>query len=174
MKEQESEGIINESFKVLNEKHNNIYNFVIHYHAYISSKHDYGNGIFLTMMEIHTLTYIEDHPGINISQLAKYWNKTKGALSQTVSRLADYKLVEKNKSSKNAKNILLFLTEEGKKLSQAHKLYDVIDITKTLGELKKECSSEEIEAFYKVIKIYNKIIKKEFKERKGKVNKGED
>ena len=165
-------GIIEDTFHMLNERHNNIYQFVIQYNEYILSTHDYGEGIPLTMIESHTLTYIEDHPGITISELATYWNKTKGALSQTVSRLEKWGLVIKEKQNGNLKNVHLYPTETGTRLSKAHKLYDTIDIVKTMEELKKECSTEEIDNFYKVISVYNKVIKKDFIINKGRRKKG--
>lgn len=65
----------------------------------------------------------------------------------------------------------LHATETGIELSKAHKLYDTLDITKTMGELKKECSPDEIDAFYKVISVYNKIIQKDFEINRGKRKK---
>ncbi|MGL5123031.1 MAG: MarR family transcriptional regulator [Fusobacteriaceae bacterium] len=163
--------IIDDTFYILNERHNNIYQFVIQYNDYILSTHDYGEKIPLTMIESHTLTYIEDHPGIKISELATYWNKTKGAISQTVSRLEKWGLVIKEKQNGNLKNIHLYPTEIGVKLSKAHKIYDTTDIAKTMEELKKECSIEEIDNFFKVISVYNKIIKKDFIINKGRKKK---
>lgn len=151
--------MIDETFHALNERHNNIYQFVIHYNDYIVSIHDYGDGIPLTMIEAHTLTYIEEHPGTTVTELAKYWGKTKGALSQTVTRLTDKGLVDKTKTADNAKSVRLYVTETGARLSKSHKLFDTVDIAKTMGELRKECSVEEIEAFYKVLSVYNKVIK---------------
>lgn len=164
-------GIIDDTFHMLNERHNNIYQFVIQYNEYILSTHDYGEGIPLTMIESHTLTYIEDNPGVTISELASYWNKTKGAISQTVSRLEKWELVIKEKENGNLKNVHLYTTETGTRLSKAHKLYDTIDIVKTMDELKKECSTEEIDNFYKVISVYNKVIKKDFIINKGRRKK---
>ncbi|MBE5967275.1 MAG: MarR family transcriptional regulator [Lachnospiraceae bacterium] len=166
-----NDSIINETFRTLNERHNNIYQFVMRYNDYIVSTHDYGIGILLNMIEAHTLTYIEENPGITITELAAYWNKTKGALSQTVSQLCKKGLVTKEKKEGNAKNVLLYATETGIELSKAHKLYDTLDITKTMGELKKECSPDEIDAFYKVISVYNKIIQKDFEINRGKRKK---
>lgn len=166
------DSIIDETFHTLNERHNNIYQFVMRYNDYILSTHEYGDGILLTMIEVHTLTYIEENPGVTVTQLAKYWNKTKAALSQTVSRLAEKGLVLKTKKEDNAKNVCLYPTELGIRLSKSHKLYDTLDITKTMGELKKECSVEEIEAFYKVISVYNKVIQKDFEINMGRKKRG--
>lgn len=156
------DSIIDETFHALNERHNSIYQFVMRYNDYILSEHNYGEGVPLTMIEAHTLTYIEEHPGVTITHLAKYWNKTKAALSITVSHLAELGLVLKKKEEGNAKNICLYATESGIRLSKAHKLYDTLDIAKTMGKLQKECSVEEIDAFYKVMSVYNKIISSDF------------
>lgn len=165
------DSIIDETFHTLNERHNNIYQFVMRYNDYIISTHDYGMGLLLTMIEAHTLTYIEEHPGVTVTELATYWNKTKGALSQTVSRLSEKGLVAKEKRAGNAKSILLYPTETGVALSKAHKLYDTVDIAKTMGELRKECSAEEIDAFYKVISVYNQVIQRDFEINRGNRNK---
>jgi len=164
----DADSIINDTFHALNNRHNNIYQFVMRYNDYILSVHDYGEGVPLTMIEAHTLTYIEENPGITVTSLASYWDKTKGALSQTVSRLAEKGLVSKEKKEGDAKSVFLYATESGVKLSKAHKLYDTLDIAKTMGELRKECSAEEIDAFYKVISVYNKVIQKDFEINRGK------
>lgn len=80
-------------------------------------------GIPLTMIEAHTLTYIEDNPGCTATGLIY--------------------------------------------LSKAHKLYDTIDIAKTMEHLKKECTAEEIESFYKVLDVYNQVIRKDFEINAG-------
>lgn len=162
-----TDSMIDDSFHALNERHNNIYQFVLMYNSYIFSTHDYGLGIPLTMIESHTLTYIEDHAGITVTELAVYWNRTKGAISQTVSRLEKLELINKCKEGGNAKSVHLYPTELGVQLSKAHKLYDTVDIAKTMGELREECSAEEIEAFYKVLGVYNKVIKKDFEINPG-------
>lgn len=167
------DSIIDETFHTLNERHNNIYQFVMRYNDYIVSTHDYGMGLPLTMIEAHTLTYIEENPGVTVTELASYWNKTKGALSQTVSRLSEKGLVSKEKRDGNAKSILLYPTETGVALSKAHKLYDTVDIAKTMGELRRKCSPEEIDAFYKVISVYNQVIQKDFEINRGKKSRRE-
>ncbi|MDO5346567.1 MAG: helix-turn-helix domain-containing protein, partial [Lachnospiraceae bacterium] len=72
---------VDQTYQVLNNRHNVIYQFVMRYNDYIYAEHDYGNGDPLTMIEVHTLTYIEDHPGTTVTELTNYWHKTKGAIS---------------------------------------------------------------------------------------------
>lgn len=157
---------VDQTFQVMNDRHNVIYEFVMRYNDYIYSEHDYGNGAPLTMIEAHTLTYIEDHPGTTVTELTNYWHKTKGAISQIVSRLEALGLVKKTKKEGNAKNVCLYVTDCGFQTSRAHKLYDTLDITKTLSEIQKECTPAEIDTFYKVISVYYKVICKDFEENK--------
>lgn len=158
----EESSTIDEQFRVLNNRHNNIYQFVLLYYNYIISKHDYGTGELISMIEAHTITYIEENPGTTVSELAIYWNKTKGAISQTITKLIEKKYVLRKKSQSNAKIYNLFVTEKGLKLSKAHKLYDTIDIAKTLDQLLETCTPEEIESFFKVIHHYIPLLKNDF------------
>ena len=75
--------VINETYTNLNNKYHKLYQFVMNYSEYIYSRHDYANNkVPLTMVEVHTLSYIEDHPGVTATELVAYWEKTKGAISQ--------------------------------------------------------------------------------------------
>lgn len=168
--------IIDDTYEALNERYNNLYQFVMHYTTYIYSSHKYDGESMLTMIEAHTLTYIEDHPGVTPSELVKYWDKTKGAISQILTCLEDRGLIFKEKGMNNKKNVYLYVTEEGLKLSKAHKMYDINDIAKTVSHLQKKCSTEEIETFFKVVCAYNEVIKEDFElnsgnraKRKGKI-----
>ncbi|MCC8128233.1 MAG: MarR family transcriptional regulator [Clostridiales bacterium] len=154
--------IIDNTYTLLNDRHNNIYQFVMHYNDYIYSIHTYAGSEELTMLEVHTLSYIEDHPGCTSNDLIQYWDKTKGLISQMLSRLEKLGLIEKKKKDGNAKNLYLYATEEGIRVSKSHKMYDITDITKTISQLQKECTAEEIESFYHVISVYNDVIKRDF------------
>ena len=57
-------------------KANMLYEFVILYHNYIYAQHTY-EAENCNMMEIHTLTYIDDSPGITVTQLSKSGTKQK-------------------------------------------------------------------------------------------------
>lgn len=141
--------------------------FFMHYNDYIMSAHQYGDNYTLTLMEVHTLSYIEDHPGTSSGELIQYWDKTKGTISQILTKLEKLELIEKRKKDGNAKNLYLYVTAEGSRVSKAHKMYDILDIAKTMSQLQKQCSAEEIEAFYHVISVYNEVIKKDFEINKS-------
>lgn len=155
---------IDTTFQPLNNRHQIIYEFVMRYDDYIYDTHDYGTGVPLTMIESHTLTYIDDHPGTTVTELTRFWHKTKGAISQIVTRLEQNGLVSKQKKEDNAKLVRLYTTEAGARASNAHKMYDIIDITKTLGEIGEKCTPEEIDTFFRVMQVYYEVISKDFEE----------
>lgn len=154
---------LNNQYKELNKKHDFVYQFVILYYNYILDKHDYGTGEEISMIEAHTTTFIEENPGTTVSELAKYWNKTKGAVSQTVKSLIEKEYIKKEQSKKDRKIYNLYVTEKGNHLSQLHKIYDEKDIIKTYNQLLETCTKQDIEGFYKVLERYIECIKHDFK-----------
>lgn len=141
-------------FENLNRKADMLYKFVTLYIEYMNKPKDYGTGELVNMVEVHILTIIEENPGINVTQLSKMWNRTKGAVSQTINKLEKKGYITRQKSSENAKVVLLFPTERGIELSKSHKLYDKNEVTDTFEYLIRKCSLEEIDIFYKVINEY--------------------
>mgnify|MGYP001210683720 CR=1 FL=1 len=145
---------IDHVFKQLNDRANLVYKFAMLYSDYMAVKKDYGTGLLINMVEMHTLTSIQENPGITASQLSKMWDRTPGAISQTLTKLQQKKLIERKKDEGNAKTILLYATPEGERLSRAHKTYDAADVAETMQELMKNCTTQEIDDFFKVISYY--------------------
>ena len=111
------------------------------------------------MMEIHTLTYIDDRPGITATELSKLWHKSKSAISQTIKKLMEAGYVEKRYSDHDKKTACLYVTDKGKRLSTVHKAYDVADITQTAAYLAGKCGEADLDAFYRIIEEYIKLLK---------------
>lgn len=149
---------INSTYQKLNAKADKLYEFVILYHNYIYAHHTYENENF-SMLEIHTLTYIEDSPGITATELAKIWHKSKSAISQVIKKLVDSGYVEKRYKENNEKSVCLYVTEKGQRLSSVHKAYDVADITQTTSYLIEQCGEADLDAFYRIIETYNELLK---------------
>jgi DNA-binding MarR family transcriptional regulator len=78
-----------------------------------STAFDFGTGVPLHKTEIHTIRAIGENPRINVTKLAEHMGVTKGAVSQTINKLARKKLVIKTHAHDNAKEILLELTDLG-------------------------------------------------------------
>ena len=69
--------------------------------------------------------------------------------------------MEKRFAENNEKTARLYVTEKGKRLSRVHKAYDVADITQTTAYLVEQCSEADLDAFYRVIEQYTKLLKSE-------------
>lgn len=93
---------------------------------YTSTKtpHDYGTGETFTSVELHTLKYIADHPGIAAVQIADDFGKTKSAVSQLLKKLEYKGLLVKTPSPDADHHQLLELSERGVQVNEAHKRYD--------------------------------------------------
>ena len=73
----------------------------------------FGTGKLMHTKEIHTIQAIGRYPGINVTRLAEQMAVTKGAVSQTISKLVKKGLVRKRKIFGNRKEVVLELTDLG-------------------------------------------------------------
>lgn len=141
------------------EKSSCLFRFYQATHAYQGIIRDYAkNGITMGQSEAHLLTDISDNPGITTTQLAARWHKTTAAISQMVTKLEGKGLVERTRREDNALNVWIYPTELGKFMSDSHKSFDIESIHATLRYMKKTCSEEEIQAFFKVLEVYIDIV----------------
>ena len=92
--------------------------------AGVQSQQDYGTGELYTSLEVHTVTLIEENPGITASKIAEETLRTKSAVSQMIAKLEAKELVFRKKDPNNGKQLFLFVTPKGKHLSLCHKAYD--------------------------------------------------
>ena len=115
---------------------------------------DYGTGCKYNPVEVHTISYIADYPGITITQIAVEWNRTKGAVSQTVKKLEGMGLLYREKKTGNDKKICLYLTEKGKELDEMHRQYDIRNYAGFLEKMYPYCSAEEIQSAFRVMEIW--------------------
>ena len=155
---------INSVTSICQDMHNKadlLYEFILKYYDLMQEPTDYGTGEKLNMLEVHLLTHIDEHPGVTVSELAKLWGRTKGAISQQIKKLEEKKYITKSKDPSNGKQTLLHATTQGNIISEAHRRYDTQDILLTLNALLKHCTLEEIDTFYKVTKHFLDIIKEE-------------
>ncbi|MBQ3588201.1 MAG: MarR family transcriptional regulator [Oscillospiraceae bacterium] len=155
MSQTRSKTEIDALYKELNVYADQEYVFAIFYERYINQLRDYGNGVLINMVEVHTLTMIADQPGITVNELAKQWRRTKGAVSQNVKKLSRKGLIRKERSEKDSRNVHLYVTELGQELADLHKKYDVEEVLKLRNDLLKDCTQQELDTFYKVLTLYN-------------------
>lgn len=158
MPEGVGQDIVEDTFAKLDPRAEELYQFVMQFHDFMFTVRDYGNGVPIKMVEVHTLTMIERDPGITVSQLAKLWRRTKGTVSVNVTALEKAGYIYRRKGTKDAKVAHLYPTEKGAELSTLHKAYDNLGIVRTQAELLKYCSGEELNAFFKVVHAYLEVM----------------
>jgi len=110
--------------------------------------------------ELHVIDLIGEKEGINVNELAKYLNVTKGAVSQVISKLESRNIVVKIKTQYNRKNVNLFLTNKGKNIFEGHKNFH-LKINKKIEEVFTKYNDIEICTINNIIKeIRELVIKK--------------
>jgi len=93
---------------------------VTKFQALHSRPHDFGIGVPLFPAEVHTLQCVGDHPGLNITELARRQGVTKGAASQMVKKLELKGLLSKAAQRGNEKDAVLALTRTGALARDGH------------------------------------------------------
>lgn len=156
-KEDKSIGLFNELY----ERARSLYNFAAM--MSIHSRHTDCSRIDpdLSMTEVHTLVDIMENPGIRVTDLGRMNKKTRGAVSQLVTKLENKGYITKKVSDVHGKFLELYLTEAGQRIAREHEEFDVKALTATLNQLLEKCSIDEINHFYKVLNCYNEILQKE-------------
>ena len=121
---------------------------------------DYGTGETYTMVEVHMVKYIIDHPGKTVTDLSQDWDKTKAAISQMLKRLEKKGLVTWRGAPDSRKKQLYHATPKGEALNLRHREYDERVFGETLALLAQTCSQEEIAVCFHVLEEYTKARRK--------------
>jgi DNA-binding MarR family transcriptional regulator len=82
---------------------------------------DFGIDEKLYRSEIHAVQAIANNPGINLTNLAKFFDVTKPTMSQKINKLIKLKLIRKQANPLNEKEIMFVLTDKG---WEAHKIHE--------------------------------------------------
>lgn len=128
------------------------FEFTMRYYGFSSVPKDYGTGEEYSLAEAHGVTFIEEHPGITVTEMAEAFGRTKSAISQNIKQLERKGLVYKLESKENKKKNHLFVTPKGRQLSMAHKNYDIVHTMKFIEQLKGIFSEEELDCFFRVMR----------------------
>lgn len=134
------------------------------YTQYESISRDYGLGYEMTMNEIHTVAFVGNNKGLNLKTLADGMGVTKGAASQTISKLVKKGLITKERSEKSEAQICLSLTSEGRKAYEGHLEHHRKSGKKWYGAL-LELTEQEIDNFLNVCAYLNNALDEELKEK---------
>lgn len=123
--------------------------------VYESVPRTYGTEDELYVVEAHTIDLIGTQTVTTISELAKITKKTKGAISQMVDKLIKKDFVIKYKNPDDNRQVMIELTDKGKKVYEFHQKLDRQTYLKYLEQL-NQYSTED---FLNYIKISTYLIK---------------
>lgn len=82
----------------------------------------FGTDTLLYHSEIHLLAFIKEHPCLHAARIARLLGLTRGAVSQTLARLAEKGLIVKQRDPENCRRVLLSLTEKGRTACKNHEV----------------------------------------------------
>lgn len=121
------------------------------YYERYNKQNDYGTGELYMPVEMHVLETICDNPGITVTACAKLRNRTRSAISQCIKKLEAKGLIIKTPQANNKKNIALWATDAGKKLTKLHIAFDNTRFQEFFGILPNYYSPKELNAFFSVM-----------------------
>ncbi len=81
---------------------------------------DFGDGMVFYRGEIHLIKVIGDHPGMFLSEIARWFHVTRAVISKMVLKLERNGYVRKAADPDDKKRVRLFLTERGEAAFRAH------------------------------------------------------
>ncbi|HWQ58457.1 MAG TPA: MarR family transcriptional regulator [Clostridia bacterium] len=109
----------------------------------------------ISMVEARMLETISRNKGINVSELAALWDRTKGAISQTATKLERKGCIARHKQEGNAKTVMLYPTDKGMRLLRERRCRDSAEISEAVGGLLRAgCTEDEIQNFFRVMEQY--------------------
>ena len=129
------------------------FEFAMRYYGFSAMPKDYGTGVEYSLAEAHGVTFIEEHPGVTVTEMADAFGRTQSALSQSVKQLEQKGLVYKLESKENKKKNHLFVTPKGRQLSMAHKQYDIVHTMRFIKDLENIFTEEELDCFFRIMKV---------------------
>lgn len=137
---------------------NILYEFVDLFSNYEATPRNYDWNEDLSMNDVHLLARIEQLPGILSTTLASNSRRSKSLISQSIARLERGEYIIRVSEKDDSKKKMLFVTQKGKQLCEAHRRFDERNLLKTYNYLLRDCTPDEISAFYHVMQIYNNIM----------------
>ncbi|MGN0203279.1 MAG: MarR family transcriptional regulator [Coprococcus sp.] len=129
-----------------------------------------GSGKKFTSTEVHMLKYIIDHPGKNVTQLSKDWDKSKAAISQMLKKLEQKGLVCKEFAADSEKIQLFYATEDGMRLNEAHLKYDDAVFGVSYNKLVKMFSEKDVNMTFQILEAFINIRRTKHFRSKPKTN----
>lgn len=150
--------------KLINQRPGRMIQLASLLNRYASKPKDFGDGDYITLIEIGILVYISSFPGVTNSTLCEQFGRTKGAISQLIRKLEDKGYIQRSPNPEDAKSFLFYPSLKGMRLIQKINEKDMNDSNGTLLRLLQICSLEDIQTFFRMVDIYITILIKQISE----------
>ena len=96
---------------------------MLHLYSVIGKKpKDYGTGDLLYVAELHTISVVGKNREINMTRLSELMGVTRGAISQTITKLVKKGLITRSNTT-NRKEVNLRLSEKGLLVLKGHESF---------------------------------------------------
>jgi DNA-binding MarR family transcriptional regulator len=110
---------------ITQEKTNQVYKkleeaLYLYFRMITGGSHDFCSGVILSMTEIHMVSKVYATGSITVTELAKQFLVSKGAISLLLSKLVKKGLLEKCPEEKNRSKVCVTVTPLGKKAAEQH------------------------------------------------------
>ncbi len=96
---------------------------------YMLTNHEYAEGEILYMREAHFIITVGPGEGKTMSEIAQRMAVTKGAVSQTASRLEKKGYILRQRAKDNGRGVMAVLTPKGEEFYLQHQQYDIQEFT---------------------------------------------
>lgn len=127
---------------------------------YQSIPRNYGQHVMLTEIEMHSLGYIQQEPGITAKKLGEIMYRTKGTISSIISRLEKEGFLTQEVNPANRREHRLYLTVKGNDACNQHISFDRQKTSEFIIYLSQYCTPEEIDGFFKVLQYRTEFFEK--------------
>lgn len=133
------------------------YRIINKYNSKTKSPKQYGTEHFLYSSEVHMIEIIGRHNALTTTQIANLQGITKGAVSQTTSKLTKKNLIKKELSPDGNNEVLISLTETGQIVFGNHANYHK-EMTVRLASLINELSPDSKKNILKALDTIEKSL----------------
>jgi len=142
--------------------------FVNRYNKLEKTPFEVDNGELLYPSEMNMIEAIGKGTGITVTQLCTAFGVTKGAVSQTVSKLEAKGYIQKDRNEAKAKEIMLSLTDRGQEIFEKHERFHR-KMDQSLEQLIAGISKEKLAAFREILDLAGKHLDTYLNLRKKKI-----
>ncbi|WP_162063452.1 MarR family winged helix-turn-helix transcriptional regulator [Vibrio taketomensis] len=124
--------------------------------AYGKISRPYGTEDNLLVHEVHIIDYIGRHEIVTASDIVSVTYKTKGAISQTLNKLAELGLIDRTEHPDDKRKQRLILTEKGQVVYDFHREKDLVAYSRYQSRL-QNVTDKDLHKANEIIKTIFKL-----------------